>query len=153
MLSDMTSEIYIIRLHLTFIFDIYVWQLCLSFILDICTWHFYLIFLSDIYMWHCNLSSTFVPDICIWHLHLTFTFDINIWHLHLTLAFLRKSVVNEIGSTKTVKNVRQAQKQHQKIKNSRKNRRYWAILAAPVVANSGKEHVHFSIAISIVKAF
>ena len=38
--------------------------------------------------------------------------------------FLRKSVSNEIGSTKTVKNFRLTQKQDLIFKNSRKNRRY-----------------------------
>ena len=28
-----------------------------------------------------------------------------------------------------------------KSKNSRKNRRFWGVLAAPVVANSGKEYI------------
>ena len=51
----------------------------------------------------------------------------------------RKTVSNEIGSTKTVKNFRIVEKQHLIFKNSRKNVRIWAILAAPVVAYSGDD--------------
>ena len=46
-----------------------------------------------------------------------------------TITFLRKSVSNEIGSTKTDDNFRLAEKQHLIFKNSSESRRIWARLS------------------------
>ena len=111
---------------------------------------------------------TLISDISIWHLYLTFIFDVYIWHFYLTFmsgmwfhAFsttvfktVVKNVLNTYFSTvfkKAVKNVldRQTlcftvaifsahQKQYTFSTNSNETRRIWGILAAPVVANSGK---------------
>ena len=128
----------------------------MTFISDIYLWHLYLIFLFDIDIWH--LSLTFISNIPIWHLYLTFTFDIYIWYLYLTLNskvyWFWLPCVKQYTFQKcidlhmdrqtlcfTVANFRHTWNKHSKSQNSNENTRYWAILAAPVVAIRKKKHV------------
>ena len=70
----------------------------------------------------------------------------NVLNTYFTTVFKKavKNVLDRQTLCFTVANVFYYEKQYTCSKNSNENRRYWAILAAPVVANSGKEpHVVF----------
>ena len=147
------------------IFDIYIWHLYLTSISDIYIWHLYLTFISDIYIWHLYLTCICFGVLCYFCFKDLDAISRRPWNStskfllldpkqHFCLRcflrksvstyFLRKSVSNEKTICFTVANFFLHQKHDLNSKNCSENVRIWAILAAPVAANSGKKTCAFS---------
>ena len=128
----------------TCIFDIYSWHLS-----GIHLWRLYLTFISDIYIWYCNLYLTFISDIYIWHLYLACgsihfprLFSKQSWKMywiHISRLFSKQSWKMYWIAKPFILPLQIFQQSSfiwENSKNCSENRRNWAILAAPVVANS-----------------